>query len=156
MKNSELEFHHFPAGSPAFLRRAAKAVLKAESGAAAARVCFVMVSDKTIKKLNRRFRGVKRITDVISFRFSKKPLTGDIYISKGRSRKQAAACGNTWKEELCYLVLHGMLHLFDYTDYKPLERRKMFAVQDRLFGRLKIVAEPQQSPITTIKKQRLR
>ena len=95
-----------------------------------------MVSDPAIKKLNRRFRKVNRITDVISFRFSKRPLAGDIYISKGRSQKQAAACGNTWNEELCYLVLHGMLHLFDHTDYTPLERGKMFAVQDKIFGRL--------------------
>ncbi len=93
----------------------------------------VMVADAEIKKLNRRYRSVNRITDVISFRLSEKPLRGDIYISRNRSKNQAKGVGNTWEAELCYLVLHGALHLLDYTDYKPLERRRMFTVQDRLF-----------------------
>ena len=93
----------------------------------------VMVSNAEIRKLNRRYRGVDRVTDVISFRLVKAPLLGEIYIARERSKSQAKDAGNTWNEELAYLLIHGILHLFDYTDYKPGERGKMFAVQDRLF-----------------------
>ena len=115
------------------LKRAAGLALKAGRGSGAAEISFVMVPDAAIRKLNKRYRGVDRVTDVISFRLSEKPLRGDIYIARGRSKKQAGENGNGWVPELCYLVLHGVLHLLNYTDYKPAERKKMFSVQDRLF-----------------------
>jgi probable rRNA maturation factor len=94
---------------------------------------FILIPDAEIRALNKKYRNVDRVTDVISFRLSKNPLSGDIYIARGRSKKQAAEMKHSWKLELCYLVLHGALHLFDYTDYTPRERKKMFAVQDKLF-----------------------
>jgi probable rRNA maturation factor len=135
MKRPEREviLHGFPRRCEGALKKAVLAVLGEKGGRLPAEISLIMVSDSDIKKLNSKYRRVNRITDVISFRLSKKPLCGDIYISKGRSKKQAAAVGNTWEEELCYLVMHGVLHLFDYTDYSPAERKKMFAVQDKLF-----------------------
>ena len=85
-----------------------------------------------------RFRKVRRITDIISFKYTDKPLSGDLYISSGRSAKQAKRVGNTWPGELCYLVIHGVLHLLDYTDYKPAEKAKMFKVQDAIFDSLEL------------------
>ena len=94
---------------------------------------IVLVSDKEIKKLNRKFRNVNRITDVISFKFGSKPLTGDIYIAAKRSKWQALDAGHGWDRELAYLVIHGILHLLGYTDYTPKERRRMFKKQDKIF-----------------------
>jgi len=136
LKKSNIEFHHFPEKLLALPKRAAGAALKKAGNNCACDINFVMVPDAAIKKLNRKYRAVNRITDVISFRLSQKPLCGDIYISKGRSAKQAKTAGNTWEEELAYLVIHGMLHLFDYTDYKPAQRAKMFRVQDGIFKRI--------------------
>jgi probable rRNA maturation factor len=108
--------------------------LKAKAGKQnGCKINYILVSDAEIRALNKKYRNVDRVTDVISFRLSKKPLCGDIYISRGRSKEQALEMKHSWRSELCYLVLHGTLHLFDYTDYTPREKNKMFAVQDRLF-----------------------
>lgn len=111
-------------------------MLNAKNKVQRSEINFIMVPDAGIRKLNKRYRKVDRITDVISFRLSKAPLAGDIYISCGRSARQAKEAGNSWEAELCYLALHGTLHLFDYTDYTPAEKKKMFTVQDKLFAKV--------------------
>ena len=63
----------------------------------------------------------------------KTPLTGDIYIAAGRSKRQAKEAGHAWDRELAYLVIHGILHLLGYTDYTTRERRRMFQKQDKVF-----------------------
>ena len=101
---------------------------------------FILIPDLEIKKLNGRYRKVRRITDVISFLIDHRiersdcSVSGDIYIAEGRSKKQARACGHSWERELEYLVIHGVLHLMGYTDYTPREKTKMFAIQDKLWG----------------------
>ena len=130
----EILFHNFPAASVPLLKKAALAVLKAKAGKQTGiKINYILISDAEIRVLNKQYRNVDRVTDVISFRLSKKPLSGDIYISRGRSKEQAEDVKHSWKAELCYLVLHGTLHLFDYTDYTPREKNKMFAIQDKLF-----------------------
>jgi probable rRNA maturation factor len=133
LKRAKTDFYNFPRKFIPRLKKAAGTALSAVGKGSICEISVAMVSDAGIKKLNRKYRRVNRVTDVISFRLSKDPLCGDIYISSGRSKKQAKGAGNSWEAELCYLVMHGILHLFDYTDYKPSQRKKMFAVQDRLF-----------------------
>ena len=138
MKRTRTEFYNFPRKFVPRLKKAAVTALRAVGKAGSCEISVVMVPDAGIKKLNREYRRMNRVTDVISFRLSKDPLCGDIYISSGRSKKQAKDAGNSWEAELCYLVIHGILHLFDYTDYKPSQRKKMFAVQDRLFKMISV------------------
>ena len=92
-----------------------------------------MVNDEDIKKLNTKYRKVKRITDVISFLVSLEKFMGDIYISKNRTQKQAKKYNNAWQEELAYLAIHGVLHLCGYTDYDVEDKVKMFTKQDKIF-----------------------
>lgn len=96
-------------------------------------VNLILLDDSKIKSLNRRFRRVNRKTDVISFRYGTSPLEGDIFLSKGVSKKQAAGQGHSWAAELQYLAIHGVLHLFGHTDYTPGPKKKMFRIQDRIF-----------------------
>lgn len=134
MTTPRVNLYHFPKRLSALLTQAAEDTMNAERKRARAAVSVILVSDAEIKRLNRRFRRVNRITDVISFSYSKDPLTGDIYISKGRSQKQARRMRHSWDRELAYLVIHGVLHLFGYTDYTPRARQKMFKKQDTIFS----------------------
>lgn len=70
---------------------------------------------------------------MISFKFGSAPLSGDIYIASGRSKRQAKDAGHGWESEIAYLVIHGILHLLGYTDYTPKERLTMFRKQDKIF-----------------------
>jgi probable rRNA maturation factor len=127
-----IDFTGFPKQYVPALLKAARAAVKNQK-IKNGEINFIMVTDAEIKKLNIKYRKVRRITDVISFLVSPELFIGDIYISKGRSQKQAKRYNNTWEAELSYLVLHGILHLCGYTDYDPVNKAKMFGVQDRLF-----------------------
>jgi probable rRNA maturation factor len=94
---------------------------------------FILVSDEQIKKLNIKFRHVRRITDVISFLVFDEMFIGDIYISDNRTKKQAKKYGHSWDMELAYLVIHGVLHLCGFTDYDERNKKIMFAKQDEIF-----------------------
>lgn len=132
----------FPPRHQRLLDTAVRRVLDDRRICARAAINCILISNAAIKALNRRYRKVNRVTDVISFLVDSRvergacALAGDIYIARGRSQKQAAACGHAWERELAYLVMHGTLHLLGYTDYTPQEKKKMFAVQDALWEQL--------------------
>ncbi|AKL97981.1 rRNA maturation RNase YbeY [Endomicrobium proavitum] len=130
--NSQLQFINFPVNETAVLKKAALSALKFEK-VKNYNINFIMVSDAQIKKLNIKYRKVRRITDVISFLVVPQNFAGDVYISRGRSQKNAKKYGNTWRQELAYLVIHGVLHLCGYTDYDPKNKTEMFAKQDKIF-----------------------
>jgi probable rRNA maturation factor len=130
MKQSS--FYGFNAASLPLLEKALEATIKAVRKKSY-NITFVLISDAEIKKLNTKFRKTRRITDVISFLVEPENLTGDIYIAKARSQKQAKKYGHSWNMELAYLVIHGVLHLCGYSDYDPDNKKMMFDIQDRIF-----------------------
>jgi probable rRNA maturation factor len=108
---------------------------------------IVWVSRERLRALNRRFRGVRRYTDVIAFRYpahdrgfplphaSMNPF-GDLYIALAQARLNAGKFRVPLAEEMARLAVHGTLHLLGYTDYQPRERKKMWSVQEAIVRRL--------------------
>ena len=84
-------------------------------------VAVALVSDARMRALNRRYRGIDAVTDVLSFPVTG-PMTnessarelGDIVIAAGRAVRQARAAGHSRTIELRILALHGLLHLLGY------------------------------------------
>ena len=91
-----------------FLRKARRQVgLKGD-------VDVMIASDKTLRKLNREFRGKDKATDVLSFPApSDFPgnRAGDLAISFETAARQADAFQHEIRDEICILILHGLLHL---------------------------------------------
>ena len=83
-----------------------------------------MVDDAEIRRLNARFRGVRRRTDVLAFPLDP-PVLGEVVISAETARRQAARLRVPLALELELLVTHGVLHLVGYDDREPLEARLM-------------------------------
>jgi probable rRNA maturation factor len=80
-------------------------------------ISVALISDSRMRGLNRRFRGVDRVTDVLSFPADdsgRSPFLGDIAIASGLARRQARARGHSELAELRVLALHGLLHLLGY------------------------------------------
>lgn len=102
-------------GLTPFLKRAQAAVrLPGE-------VTVLLTTDSALRKLNRRFRGKDKATDVLSFPAdplvrSPERLAGDLAISVETARRQGAARGHSLETEIKILMLHGLLHLkgFDH------------------------------------------
>jgi probable rRNA maturation factor len=99
-----------------------------------------LVDDAEIRDVNRRFRGVDAATDVLSFpllqelqsesaEFKLPPdlpaELGDVLISVERASAQAQEFGHSFERELCYLLVHGMLHLLGYDHVEESERLQM-------------------------------
>ncbi len=90
-------------------------------GSATRDATIVFVSDRSIKDLNRQFRGKKQATDVLSFPTEAEPFEaenrkhlGDVVISVERAAAQAKANRLSFSSEVEQLVLHGLLHLCGY------------------------------------------
>jgi probable rRNA maturation factor len=100
----------------AFAARALKVVPARGAG-----VTVAFVSDRLMRELNRRWRGKRGPTDVLSFPAGQDELErragatlGDVVISVEQAARQAREHGLTLDEEIAQLILHGLLHLCGY------------------------------------------
>ena len=72
----------------------------------------LITNDRELQRLNRQFLGKNYPADVLSFPVKENPVTlGEIAISYQRAREQARAFGHSVEDEVCILMLHGVLHL---------------------------------------------
>jgi probable rRNA maturation factor len=104
--------------------RAAERALAAV-GRPAGLVEIAIVDDADIRRLNARYRGIARRTDVLAFPLETAgaalPLLGQIVISADAARRQARKVGVPVALELDLLVTHGTLHLVGWDDRDPVE-----------------------------------
>ncbi|NLG81018.1 MAG: rRNA maturation RNase YbeY [Bacilli bacterium] len=114
-------------------------------------VSVVFVTKERIQEINRTYRGIDRVTDVISFALlddeddiifedDEEEITvlGDIFICLEVMKEQAKEYGHSEKRELAFLALHGLLHLLGYDHDTPMEEKEMFAKQDYILNNLGI------------------
>ncbi len=79
-----------------------------------AEVSITLTNDTEIHTLNRKYRGIDKPTNVLSFELGDPILLGDIYISLDTVAAQAAAAGISVSEHTAHMVVHGTLHLVGY------------------------------------------
>lgn len=116
-----------------------------EKGAKAACVDIYVVSDTKIKNINQKYRGIDKVTDVISLDFGVEPngtKSGIIYLAKGVISRVAKKMLHTIEDEIVFLSVHGMLHICGYDHEKKQEEQEMLKA-------MKIVLEnvPQYAPL---------
>jgi len=85
-----------------------------------------LVDDTEITKLNQHYLLRNRPTDVLAFPMREgsfsdinPQLLGDIVISLETAQGQAAEKKHSLAEEVCLLLIHGILHLFGYNHETP-------------------------------------
>ena len=99
-----------------------------------------LVDDATMRRLNRRYRGMDRPTDVLSFALregepgpaSSPELLGDVVLAVATARRQAAARGVSLLCELTTLLAHGLLHLLGQDHATTAGERRMNALAAEL------------------------
>ena len=120
---------------------AAAAALEYENFGGRAEVSVTLCGDERIRELNRDYRGIDRVTDVLSFPLfdeeedgGKTPL-GDIVIDVDRAAAQAQEYGHSFEREIAFLTVHSMLHLlgYDHEEGKA-EESEMFARQEAVLS----------------------
>jgi probable rRNA maturation factor len=107
--------------------------------APAGELCVAFVGDRTMRRLNRDYRGRDETTDVLSFSYVDEPhaggVLGEIYISPAVAARQAAEARRPLAEEIARLALHGTLHVLGWTHDDAPGRRRMLARQERYLAR---------------------
>ncbi len=102
-------------------------------------VSLVFVDPQKIKELNNRYHHKNKVTDVLSFIYSKKPpIVGEIIICPQQAANQAKFFQKTPKEELAFLFLHGCLHLQGFDHIKVSARRRMETAEDLIYKKLSL------------------
>lgn len=106
-----------------------------------------LTDNEHIHEINKKYRGVDKPTDVISFaieeddpdevpiilpedeEFDIPKNIGDIMVSMDKVKEQAEYLGHSEDRELGFLVVHGFLHLNGYDHMKEEDEKEMFGLQ---------------------------
>jgi len=96
----------------------------------------VLANDATVKRLNARYRGRNKPTNVLTFEPSAAGLKGEIVLALGTVRREALAAGKRPAAHLAHLVVHGALHLQGYDHAAAGEARRMEMAEARVLHRL--------------------
>jgi len=110
---------------------------------------IIFVNNNCIRRLNRKYRRVNQITDVIAFPMQQRrefilprhlsfSVLGDIFISADRARVQAREFGHSTKKEITILTVHGILHLLSYDHVKKKEAMAMRSKENEILSALGI------------------
>lgn len=103
-------------------------------------------SNDQIAEVNKNLRSIDGPTDVLSLRLSDslyndeipslpEEVFGEIYISLEKCQKQADEIGQSFIEELIFLTLHGILHIFNYDHMTPEDEEVMMSIAYEILGR---------------------
>ena len=105
----------------------------------------IIVDNEYIHKLNRDYRNIDRETDVITFALEDDKtfnpdirILGDVYISIDKAKSQSEEYGHSFIRELCFLAVHGMLHLLGYDHMKKEDEVVMFKLQEEILDEMGI------------------
>ena len=129
----------------ALIRKAIRTALEQEGVQIPCEVNVLLTNDAGIHQINLDMREVDRPTDVLSFPefefIPGEPPTeedeelfdpatgllplGDMVISVERVEEQAKEFGHSKKRELCYLIVHSVLHLLGYDHLDEGEQKKL-------------------------------
>ena len=101
---------------------------------------IVFVDNEKIQELNKNYRHIDKVTDVISFAFEDNQkvvynnirFLGEIFICIPRMIEQAELYGHSEERELAFLVVHGLLHLLGYDHMEKEDEEVMFAMQEKI------------------------
>ena len=96
---------------------------------------IVLTGDAPVRELNRRWRGLDRATDVLSFGYDERPgrfVNGDLIVSMDRVAEQAVRFKVSRGRELARLVIHGALHLAGLDHQTQSQRARMRTRETRL------------------------
>lgn len=103
---------------------------------------IIIVDKEKIQEINKTYRNIDRVTDVISFALEDDDsfvktdfrVLGDIYICLDKAIEQAKEYGHSLKREISFLTIHGLLHLLGYDHMTEKDEKEMFGLQEMILN----------------------
>lgn len=99
------------------------------------------ISDSEIQLLNKQHRNKDKPTDVLSWSFIDNTLqphevAGELYVSLDTATKQATEKNSDLNLHLCFLITHGLLHVFHYDHNTDAEEHEMDLITQKILKEL--------------------
>ncbi len=110
----------------------AERIVRRAAAMAGGAVTVVLASDRSVRRLNARHRGIDRATNVLTFD------GGDVILALGTVRREAAAERKRPAHHLAHLIVHAGLHLQGHDHHHPGDARRMEMAEARLLARLRV------------------
>ena len=125
-------------------------------------VSVIYIDNEGIREINEDTRGIDRATDVLSFpmleydnkkvfkdcymgyEFSQIDLNegnlvlGDIVLSLERAKEQSEEFGHSFHREVCYLIIHSVLHLLGYDHMEEDDKKIMRQREEEILSKFEI------------------
>lgn len=114
-----------------FLKKVAKIVLEREKKEG--EISLALVGPGRMRKLNKKYRGKNRVTDVLAFPGNG---LGEIVICLREVKKNAKRFGSTFEKELAKVLIHGILHLLGYDHEKSEKEAKEMEEKENQYLKL--------------------
>jgi probable rRNA maturation factor len=106
-----------------------------------AEVSLLLCDDAFIRDLNKKWRGIDKPTNVLSFPAGGPtlgPLLGDIVIAHGTARREAEDESKRFDHHVAHLIVHGFLHLIGYDHLVTVEAEEMERLERAILAELGI------------------
>ena len=92
---------------------------------------YVYCSDDKLLSINKEYLNHDYYTDVITFDLSDdETINGEIYCSLDRIKENASSLNIPFEQELCRVMIHGVLHLLGWNDKDETQKESMTAKED--------------------------
>ncbi|MGL5972141.1 MAG: rRNA maturation RNase YbeY [Oscillospiraceae bacterium] len=148
IKNNQSKIR-IPKGTSILIRRCCNATLIEENVEGNYEINVTFIEDDYIRELNKEHRNKDKVTDVLSFPLSLDNINydinpengykmlGDVILSIETAEKQSLEYNHSLDREICYLIVHSVLHLLGYDHEKGgkearIMREKEEAVMSKL------------------------
>lgn len=144
------------------IRKAIETTLKLEEVNINAEVCVIIVDNKEIRDINLKQRGIDKSTDCLSFPmlsyknkkvfkemyssytfkehelYEGRVVLGDIALSAEMALQQSEEFCHSFEREVCYLVVHSLLHLLGYDHIIEEDKIRMRKREKEIMKKMKL------------------
>ena len=110
----------------------AKKVLKGENRGIQT-LSLAFIDKEEIKKLNKKYRGKNKPTDVLSFLFNEEKYLGEIVICPEVVKENVKKYKVSVKSEMLKVFIHGILHLCGYEHEKSEKEAERMEAKEKFY-----------------------
>ena len=115
---------------------------------------IIFCNDEYLLSINKKFLNHDSYTDIITFDYTtkqtkpnrhsfstkKSTISGELFISIDRVKENTKKHNTTLAQELHRVIVHGVLHLCDYSDKSPASKRQMTNKEDYYLSLINFVS----------------
>lgn len=95
------------------------------------KIQYIFCSDEYLLELNRTHLNHDYYTDILTFPYGTELIESDVFISIDRVKENAMSYGVSFENELCRVIVHGVLHLVGLDDHEKSDKEKMRLEENR-------------------------